>query len=445
MLRAAAAHGLTVVPRGAAPSCPGARRRQRRRARSTSARSTRSLDHAAGDLIVVTQAGRRSPTCRRSSAGAGQRLALDETVPGASVGGMLATNASGRAPRRHRHGARPADRRHPGPRRRRRRQGRRPGRQERRRLRPGQAADRLVRHARRGHRRHFRLHPVPGRHRWVRSVADPAAGPGRWRRRCCTRRPCRPRSRSTGPRPGGGAVHVLLEGREDGVDGRAATVARRCSAAPRPSPRTPRPAGRRTPGTPRPPATTAPPRSSSPSRSPGSPTCSPRRARSALHVRGSAGAGVAYAALAGRHPVDAAAAAVAAAARDLHARRRQRRRRGRPRRGQGRRRRVGTGARAGPDAPGQGPVRPRPPARAGTLRGRHLMTDQRARRRGGSARPAASSTSAMPAPGRRLRRAPPAGRRAHRRLRALRLLPADLPDVRAVGRGDGLARAGAST
>ena len=39
---------------------------------------------------------------------------------------------------------------------------------------------------------------------------------------------------------------------------------------------------------------------------------------------------------------------------------------------------------------------------------------------------------------RRLRRAPPAGRGADRRLRALRVLPADLPDLRAVGRGDGL-------
>ena len=39
---------------------------------------------------------------------------------------------------------------------------------------------------------------------------------------------------------------------------------------------------------------------------------------------------------------------------------------------------------------------------------------------------------------RHLRRAPPAGRRADLRLRALRLLPAHLPDLRAVGRGDGL-------
>ena len=61
---------------------------------------------------------------------------------------------------------------------------------------------------------------------------------------------------------------------------------------------------------------------------------------------------------------------------------------------------------AGPDAPGEGPVRPRAPALAGPVRGRDLMEP---------------------------------GSRAGRRLRALRLLPADLPDLRAVGRGDGLA------
>ena len=100
MLRAAAAHGLTVVPRGrgtklvlghppdAAPTCC-----------STSAALDRVLDHAAGDLIVADP-GRRAARRRAgaSSAGAGQRLALDETVPGASIGGTLATNTSG--PRR---------------------------------------------------------------------------------------------------------------------------------------------------------------------------------------------------------------------------------------------------------------------------------------------------------------------------------------------------------
>ena len=125
------------------------RRRAARRQRARPGRSTTP----AGDLIVDTQAGAPARRrCRRSSARRGQRLALDETVPGASIGGTLATNASG--PRRVAvgHRPRPADRHHRGARRRRGRQGRRPRGQERRRLRPRQAADRLVRHPRRDHR-----------------------------------------------------------------------------------------------------------------------------------------------------------------------------------------------------------------------------------------------------------------------------------------------------
>jgi glycolate oxidase FAD binding subunit len=53
------------------------------------------LDHAAGDLIVETQAGTRLSDVQQSVAAARQRLALDETVPGASVGGTLATGTSG--------------------------------------------------------------------------------------------------------------------------------------------------------------------------------------------------------------------------------------------------------------------------------------------------------------------------------------------------------------
>jgi glycolate oxidase FAD binding subunit len=53
------------------------------------------LDHAAGDLIVVAQAGARLATVQRTVAEAGQRLAIDETVPGATVGGTIATATSG--------------------------------------------------------------------------------------------------------------------------------------------------------------------------------------------------------------------------------------------------------------------------------------------------------------------------------------------------------------
>jgi glycolate oxidase FAD binding subunit len=53
------------------------------------------LDHQAGDLIVETQAGTPLAELQAVVGKEGQRLVLDETVPGASVGGTLATNASG--------------------------------------------------------------------------------------------------------------------------------------------------------------------------------------------------------------------------------------------------------------------------------------------------------------------------------------------------------------
>jgi glycolate oxidase FAD binding subunit len=53
------------------------------------------LDHQAGDLIVDTQAGALLGEVQDVVAKAGQRLVLDETVPGSTVGGTLATNASG--------------------------------------------------------------------------------------------------------------------------------------------------------------------------------------------------------------------------------------------------------------------------------------------------------------------------------------------------------------
>ena len=102
VLRAAAAHGLTVVPRGrgtklswglppdAAPTCC-----------STSARLDQVLDHAAGDLIVGAQAGARLADVqdgRRPAAASGSPSTRPSPAP--RIGGTLATNTSGAAPRR---------------------------------------------------------------------------------------------------------------------------------------------------------------------------------------------------------------------------------------------------------------------------------------------------------------------------------------------------------
>jgi glycolate oxidase FAD binding subunit len=62
----------------------------------------RVLEHAAGDLVVRVQGGTRLADLQAALAPAGQMLALDPPEPGATVGGVVAANASG--PRRLRYG-----------------------------------------------------------------------------------------------------------------------------------------------------------------------------------------------------------------------------------------------------------------------------------------------------------------------------------------------------
>ncbi|WP_107774916.1 FAD-binding oxidoreductase [Nocardioides sediminis] len=98
VMRACAAHGLSVVPRG----------RGTKLSWGTPPRSVdvlldlsgldKVLDHAAGDLILAAQAGAPVADVQRTAGEGGQRLALDETVPGSTVGGVLGANTSG--PRR---------------------------------------------------------------------------------------------------------------------------------------------------------------------------------------------------------------------------------------------------------------------------------------------------------------------------------------------------------
>jgi glycolate oxidase FAD binding subunit len=95
VLKAAASFGLTVVPRGRGTKMSWGRPPERADLVVDLSRMSAVLDHAAGDLIVDTQAGTLLADVQQTVGSAGQRLALDELVPGSSIGGMLATNSSG--------------------------------------------------------------------------------------------------------------------------------------------------------------------------------------------------------------------------------------------------------------------------------------------------------------------------------------------------------------
>ena len=55
----------------------------------------RVLEHAAGDLIVHAEPGVRLSQLQALVSQAGQRLAVDEQVPGSTVGGLVATGLCG--------------------------------------------------------------------------------------------------------------------------------------------------------------------------------------------------------------------------------------------------------------------------------------------------------------------------------------------------------------
>jgi glycolate oxidase FAD binding subunit len=95
VMRAAAGHGLVVVARGRGTKTTWGRPPERVDVLLDLSAMDQVLDHAAGDLIVEAQAGTRLADLQRVVAVAGQRLAVDETVPGAGIGGTLATGASG--------------------------------------------------------------------------------------------------------------------------------------------------------------------------------------------------------------------------------------------------------------------------------------------------------------------------------------------------------------
>lgn len=98
VLRAATAHRLSVVPRGRGTKLSWGSQPSSADVLLDVSALDQVIDHAAGDLIVAAQAGTRLAEVQQVVGSAGQRLALDETVPGTSIGGLLAANTSG--PRR---------------------------------------------------------------------------------------------------------------------------------------------------------------------------------------------------------------------------------------------------------------------------------------------------------------------------------------------------------
>ena len=102
VLRAAAADGLAVTFAGGGSKLGLGNPPERVDLVVLTGGLDRVLEHAAGDLVVRAQAGVRLADLQAALAPAGQMLALDPPEPRATVGGVVAANASG--PRRLRYG-----------------------------------------------------------------------------------------------------------------------------------------------------------------------------------------------------------------------------------------------------------------------------------------------------------------------------------------------------
>ena len=102
VLRAAADDGLAVAFSGGGSKLGLGNPPERVDLLVSTERMDQVLEHAAGDLVVRAQAGVRLADLQQLLAPAGQWLALDPPEPRATLGGVVAANASG--PRRLRYG-----------------------------------------------------------------------------------------------------------------------------------------------------------------------------------------------------------------------------------------------------------------------------------------------------------------------------------------------------
>jgi glycolate oxidase FAD binding subunit len=102
VLRAAAADGRTVVPVGGRSKLGWAAPPESCDLVLDLTGLDRIVEHVAGDLTVVAEAGVRLADLQSALAGAGQQLGLDPPEDGATLGGVVSADASG--PRRLRYG-----------------------------------------------------------------------------------------------------------------------------------------------------------------------------------------------------------------------------------------------------------------------------------------------------------------------------------------------------
>jgi glycolate oxidase FAD binding subunit len=98
VLAAAAGHGLCTVVRGGASTLDWGTAPSRVDLVLDTGGLSGVLEHVAGDLVVAVRAGTRLTDLQDRLGAAGQQLALDNPYPAATVGGIVATAASG--PRR---------------------------------------------------------------------------------------------------------------------------------------------------------------------------------------------------------------------------------------------------------------------------------------------------------------------------------------------------------
>ena len=102
LLKLASEAGWAVAPRGSGSRLDLGNVPRRLDLVLGTSRLNRVLEHAAGDLVATVQAGITLDALQAHLAAADQMLAIDPPGGGSTIGGMIATNASG--PRRLRYG-----------------------------------------------------------------------------------------------------------------------------------------------------------------------------------------------------------------------------------------------------------------------------------------------------------------------------------------------------